>query len=336
MRDVLNVGDIQAEPGTIARGTLGSVEVADGSKAVIPLINVNGAQDGPILTVVSGVHGPELTGIGSLLSAIKRIDPAAMRGALISIPAANPLAIRNAAYETSIDKVNLSGPMYLPPLDQETATITQKMAFHINGALEKADYVIDMHSNPLRAVPFVITALNLCKDNHVREETKKIAKAFGLTVVNNPTTKVGGIMNCAVRAGKPALTPEIPANIYIERKDLTDMGSMGILNVMKAIDMLDGDPEKQNTTVIPGDWQHAGFLYAKRGGFMFTKKEVGEMIEKGETVIEIVNVYGDVVEEVKMPVNGFCRSFHGGFSDTRAISAGSKLAFVVADKNELA
>ena len=35
---------------------------------------------------------------------------------------------------------------------------------------------------------------------------------------------------------------------------------------------------------------------------MFTKKEVGEMIEKGETVIEIVNVYGDVVEEVKMPV----------------------------------
>ncbi len=68
---------------------------------------------------------------------------------------------------------------------------------------------------------------------------------------------------------------------------------------------------------------------------MFTRKEVGEMIKKGETVIEIINVYGDIVDKVKMSVNGFCRSFHGGFADARAVSEGSKLAFVVADKSEL-
>jgi len=331
MRDVLKVGETEAKPGEIVKGCLGSVEIADSSKVTIPLININGAEDGPVLTVVSGVHGRELSGIGALLAAIKEIGPVSMRGALLGIPGANPLAIRAGVYKTPVDEVNLSGPWFLPPLEQEKASITYRMACCINEALEKADYVLDMHANGLPSMPFVLTCLGLCQNDKVKKETERIAEAFGLTVINSSSKQVRNIMTACVNQGKPAIEIEMAGNIYLW-KSIYSVGSRGILNVMKAIGMLDGDLEKQDVNVIPGELEQWGFLYAQRGGLMFVKKEPGEWITKGETVIEIVNTYGDVVEEVVMPVDGFCRSFRSGFHGTNAVSEGERLAYVVIDR----
>ena len=41
MKKSLKVGHIEARPGEIAKGPLGTVEIADGSKAEVPLIIVN-------------------------------------------------------------------------------------------------------------------------------------------------------------------------------------------------------------------------------------------------------------------------------------------------------
>ncbi|MBW1962943.1 MAG: succinylglutamate desuccinylase/aspartoacylase family protein, partial [Deltaproteobacteria bacterium] len=234
MKEVLEVGDTRAEPGKIAKGSLGTVEIADSSKVSIPLININGAHDGPILTVVSGVHGPELSPIGAVLAAVKKIDPASLRGAFICIPGANPLAFRNASYTTPIDNVNLSGPWFLPPVDQTSASITQRMAFHINEALEVADYVLDMHANPLPSMPFVLTNYEMCPDETVKTETQKIAEAFGVTIINNPRKQASSLRDLCVRKGKPALTPELAGNIYMW-DSISNVGTRGILNVMKAI-----------------------------------------------------------------------------------------------------
>jgi len=333
MEERFVIGDTEAKPGEIVKGSLGAVELADGSMTRIPLINVNGKHDGPVLTVVAGVHGPELTGIAALQSAIKRVDPTSLKGALLGIPGANPLAIRFGRYTTPIDEVNLSGPWYLPP-QGEDASITQRIARHINAAIEKADYVIDMHANPLPSMAFVLTDLKMCSDEKTREETRKIATAFGATVIDWPLEQATSLRSICVKNGKPALTPELPGNIYMW-EEISEIGAIGILNVMKAVDMIDAEPEKQQIDVVKGDLCYYGRLVAQRGGFMFVKKKPGQKIEKGDTVIEIINVYGDRVEEIKMPINGYCWAFTGGVGGTHAVSEGDKLAFVFTERSEI-
>ena len=53
----------------------------------IPLIIVNGIEDGPVLCVDAGVHGDEDDGQEAIRRVLADIDPATLRGTLVGIPA---------------------------------------------------------------------------------------------------------------------------------------------------------------------------------------------------------------------------------------------------------
>lgn len=212
-----------------------------------------------------------------------------------------------------------------------------RMVYYINQALEKADYVIDIHANPLPSIGFGLTNLELCPNEKIRQETRKMVEAFGLTIVNWPNKQGGGIWDVCLRHGKPTASLELPGNHYVW-EGIIEIGARGVMNVMKAFGMADGDLEKQDTIVVKGDFTFYGWLHAQRGGLMFVKKKPGEKIKKGETVIEIVNVYGDVVEEIKMPITGYCWSFTpggGGVGITHAVSEGHRLGYIFTEISEL-
>lgn len=334
MKTTFQVGDTSPKPGEVGKGSLGEVELADGSRAKVPLINVNGSEDGPILTVVAAVHGNEISAVGAIQRAVKSIDPARLRGALLAIPGANPLAMRNGTYASCLDGTNLSGPWYLPACEFAKASITQRMAWYINEALEKADYAIDLHANPLPSIPFVLTHLNMNKTEELRKQNERIAGAFGVTVIDWPREDASNIMGSCLRAGKPSIVMELAGNIQLW-DEVIDVGIRGIRNVMSAIGMIDDEPEEQSSPPLSGDLVFYDWLYAQRAGLMFARKGVGEEIPKGETVAEIRDVYGDVVEEVKMPITGYFWALLGGVGFTSAVSEGEKLAFIFADREEL-
>jgi predicted deacylase len=203
------------------------------------------------------------------------------------------------------------------------------MAAAVNKALETADMVVDMHANPLPSMPFVIKDVQSnFKDEETSVNTQKMAEAFGFTIIEMPykANQPASIRAASTARGIPALTPELAGNIYIE-DDVCRPGTIGLRNTMRAFDMIAGEPERQPVEVLHGHFRFAGRLRANRGGLMVIKKRPGERIAKDETVIDIVNVYGDVVEEVKMPQEGYCWSFTGGIGGTHAISEGDNLAY---------
>ncbi len=334
MKGLLSLGDAKAKPGEVAKGSLGSVELADGSRAHVPVIVVNGAEEGPVLTVIAAIHGTEISGIGAIHLLVKSLDPKKLKGALVAVPGGNPLAFRIGVYTTPIDGKNLSGPMYLPPVAKETANITQRMAICINEALEKADYTIDVHANPLPSIGFVLTDLEMCPDERVKGDVIRMAKAFGVTTINWPRKQATSIRDICSQHGKPSITHELPGNIYMW-DEVNEMGARGIRNVMRELGMLSGEFEKQPGPIVKGDLTFFGWLRAQRGGFMCVRKEPGKLIRKGETAIEIVNVYGDVIQEVKMPINGYCWSFTGGVHGSHAVSEGDQLAYIFTDVKEI-
>jgi len=334
MKPVLAIGDVVAKPGEIAKGSLGSVELADGSKSKVPLIVINGVHEGPVLALVAAIHGTEISGILAIHQVVQSLDPRKLHGSLLAIPGGNPLAIRVGAYTTPLDGKNLSGPWYLPPVQKEIATITQRLALYINEALEKANYIIDIHANPLPSIHFVLTSLEMCKTDEIKQDVKKMAKAFGLTIINWPRKEATSIRDICCKNNRPSITVELAGNIYMW-DEVAMVGARGIRNVMRVLGMLEGPMEKQEVDIIEGDFTFFGWLIAQRGGFMLVRKKPGQFIKQGDVVIEIVDVYGDVIEQVRMPVNGYCWSFTGGVGGTHAVSEGDRLAYVFTHVEEL-
>ena len=333
MQERLTIGDLIVEPGTRADGTLGSIELADGTRVHVPLVVINGAHPGPTLTVIAGVHGNEISGIGALHGVFAAVDATTLRGRLIAVPGANPLAIQIGAYRTPIDGANLSGPWYLTESDASSLGTTQRLARYLDPVLTAADYVIDMHANPLPSIPFVLTDLEVCESDEVRDGIRRIAEAYGTTIINWPRTKATSLRDICSVAGKPSLTPELAGNVVMW-DDIVSVGTRGILNVMKAIGQLDGDIEPQSVPKIDGDLRFFGWLFAQRGGLMRSVVEPGVLAPLGATAIEIVDLYGHVKERITMPVTGYCWSFTGGVGGSHAVSEGDKLGYVFARTEE--
>ena len=326
------IGNISVERGQKMKGIMGSITMGDGTEVNIPVMVINGISNGPVLGITAGIHGPEVSGIWSLIKVFQELNPKQVSGTLIGIPAANPLSVQVGSYKTPIDGKNISGGFFVPP-NPEGGTTERMSAITIIPLLKTVDYEIDLHSNPFPSMPFVLTDWTLCPDKKTRQETKIIADAFGLTVIEMTEGKVSGTRSIFVEKGIPAITPELAGNLYIP-EEISLVGVRGIKNVMRAIGMLKGKIEPQKVDVMKGNFIYHGMLLANKGGLIDIKKKPGEKVMAGEIVIEIYNLYGEIVDKVYMPVDGYCWSFLRGIGGTHVVTEGDYLAFVFKERKD--
>jgi predicted deacylase len=321
-------------PGERAKGHLGHVTLADGSKVGVPVVILNGVEDGPTLVVTASVHGQEIVGTGALLDVVRRIDPKQMKGRLIAITVANPFAFQVGTYFTPFitptDGLNLAAAPFWPPV--ASGRLTERVAAIIAPALQLATHFIDLHSNPDLAIPFTIVNWGLCRDEETRRETARMAEAFGMTIIDDFNKNSTILSSRAVAQGLPAICPELTADMVL-REDNVRVGSIGLLNVMKVLGIVDGPVERQVAQKLDGDFVSHGRLATNTGGLMWVRRQPGTFIRKGEVVVEIVDVWGDVVEEILMTVDGYCWSFTGGVGSSHAVAEGTNVAYVFRERN---
>jgi hypothetical protein len=85
---------------------------------------------------------------------------------------------------------------------------------------------------------------------------------------------------------------------------------------------------------MEGDFVAAGRLMTNTGGLMWVRQPPGKFLRQGEVAVEIMNVWGDIVEEVRMPLDGYCWSFTGGIAETHAVTEGTELAYIFRDRSQ--
>lgn len=328
----IQIGQLTASPGQIVKGHLGFVTLADGNKVGVPAVIAHGAESGPVLTVTTSVHGTEINGTGSVLRLINSLDPGKMKGTLIAVTASNPFAFQVGSYFTPFiarsDGKNLSSASVWPP-DPE-GTLTDRVAAVIAPAVHAATHVIDLHSNPDDAIPFTLINRGLAPNDETREKMEQMAKAFGFTIIESsggPT----GINGGSVANGVPAMTPELTGNMFL-RDENTNAGVIGVRNVMKSIGILEGDLEKQPIEPMQGDFVAAGRLTSHKGGLVWVKQPPGKFMKKGDVAIEMMDVWGNIVEEVKMPFDGYCWSYTGGIGGTYVVPEGTPIAYAFRER----
>ena len=110
MSDTLTVGTAEAKRGELAKGVIKGVELNTSDRIDIPVLVMNGTQDGPTLLVVSTQHGIEIQGVEVIHKVMReRVDPKNLRGAIIGIPVENPLAYMHHQYLSWVP-VSREGP----------------------------------------------------------------------------------------------------------------------------------------------------------------------------------------------------------------------------------
>ena len=81
---------------------------ADGGNWRLPLLTVIGAETGPTLLVLAGVHGDEYEGIAAIPQVYRAIKAQDLRGRLIMAPICNMPAYEALQRSSPVDGLNLA------------------------------------------------------------------------------------------------------------------------------------------------------------------------------------------------------------------------------------
>ncbi len=340
MKQVLKVGEVSAKPGQKTHGPATWVELRDGSRVHLPVILVNGQGEGPKVTINCATHPTELVGYAAIQILTRKIDAAKLKGSINAVPITNPLGMQWGEYVPPHDYVN----MYVAYPGSKDGSITSRLANFIwENASKSADLVMDVHENVKPCLHF--SYVEYCKDKKVENKALEAAKAFGLTIIRPKGDfalagmKPGDVEYVAalLANGVPAFTPELEAGTDLtmgEEWPSVRVAVRGIMNVLKQLEMIQGTPEPQTEVkVFPGNFAFYGMSVANRGGIVNRLVDVGVKLKKDTPIATVLNPYGEVIETLKMPINGYLWGWNIGSPPNFnwSVQSGDSVAFIYQD-----
>ena len=329
----LKIGTSDIAQGTKGRASLGSLRHPTGDAFGIPCIVAHGVQDGPTLVVSGATHGNEIAGTGAIIRLMQAIDPAKLRGSVIAIPVVNIPAFNQGEYATPQDGRNMASRIYWDV--NPRGTLTDRLGALLGPIYQMASAYIDLHGNREPCAPMSMLFLSSARDARVRDQTIAIADAFGVTPVDmsDPVAHPDWVgppdqyaVPSALEKGVPALMVELVRSHTVSD---AERGRKGVMNVIRKLAMIEGPAEQQDPAALPGRYRYWGSIGAQAAGLLWPRVNPGALLAKGDIVAEITDLYGDVLETIVSPADGFLWSFNGAHygGGTHALPEGSDIGF---------
>jgi len=300
-------GSVTVDSGARGQGFLEVTSRIDGTPVHIPLIVLNGAEEGPTLVVDACVHGNEPDGALAIIRLVQTLDPKKLKGTLVCAPILNPDAFlarqRGSPFDTWLRDGNREWP------GRANGSITERLIYkYFNEVILKTDYMINIHS-AARTTTWFYNAI--CSEED--ECALNIVQYSGISYISH--FKVAGAAGAKVQAYDALLTEkgirriglEMPGS-HMKPDELEETLRLAVkylTNMMKQIGMLEGKPESLPETVYTIDMGKT-LLKANTGGFCIGEPTIkmGDHVKKGTNVARIVNVFGEELERVDAPFDG--------------------------------
>ena len=298
----------ETQPGTLVKSWLDVLEFADGTPVRLPILVARGIDPGPKLVLTGALHGWEIVGTEVIRRVLREeLEFRRLRGSVVAVPVANPLAFQVRAYITPHDHVDIGSAMPGDP----SGTQSRRIASKLWEIIKDSTCYIDLHCMEGPSVP--LTIVRGPEGGPIVEETLRIASAFGFPVTRpSPETlkrRPNTAADLAISQGIPAIIPELPFPSIMMDKNSVSMGIRGVLNVMKYLKMIPGEPERQPNIIDLGGPIHTMMISSNRGGIAHPICELGSKVRKGDPIVRLMNVFGEEVEVVKAPKDGYVVSF---------------------------
>nr|WP_312575879.1 succinylglutamate desuccinylase/aspartoacylase family protein [Sedimentibacter sp.] len=278
----------------------------DGSTFRIPVSIIKGKKEGPTLLVDACTHGDEYEGAEAIINLINTLNDNNFSGTFIGVPALNFEAFSNISRSSITDDLNLNR---IFPGDG-SKYITQRLAnIYLNRVVKNVDCVITFHGggDVLHLEPIVGY---LPGDDDVSLKTYELAKAFNVNYTwkmqNLPFDGVTSIVYKDLY-NIPTILPEIGSHCsrLKNRESNVKICYDGIVNVMAYLDMIDENaPSNMDYMNV-----EIHYLHSSNGGIQRRIKNENDIVEEGEILAEITDVFGNKIEELKAPFKGVVIGF---------------------------
>lgn len=264
------------EPGTFTRRPLLLGESYAGEALTTPVLVAHGAHAGPTLCLTSAVHGDEVNGIEVVRRILYGVDVAVLRGSVIGVPVANPLAFDRGGRETP-DRRDLN--RYFPGKPRGSLADRVANALWAQVVTPYCTYLVDLHTGS-----FHRSNIPQLRANLEDEDVRRFAGLFdGLPVVfnrGNPRM----LRRAATEAGIPAVNFEFGAAATLQIEYIA-RAERALRRVLVNLDMLPGAGRR----TPPRIYRKSFWLRAEHGGLFIANKRNGEEVAAGEEVGAIVN-----------------------------------------------
>jgi len=278
-------------------------ERADGSAYVLNVLQYKGSA-GPSVFIGAGVHGDELTGIASIWRLVDYLKGRDIRGTITIIPSMNPDGLNyniRGMPEAGVD-LNRLYP------GKSTGYISERITAKVWEIASKHDVIIDLHTIG-RGIAFVLLDP---VTGELKTKNDALAEATGITVLDefgaedyaqqNLGASLGGV---ASTHGIPSLTIELGGSKDIDWGTV-EAGYLAVRNVLVHVGSIKGalTPVRSSTVIREKGYRRED-VWSEKGGLLEYVVDLGQKVKAGNVLARVRSPFGDVVEEIKMPRDGY-------------------------------
>jgi len=289
-------------PPTITRRSL---ELAG---LTVPLVEVTGSHDGPLLTVIAGVHGCEYASMDGVRRWLRELETRDISGRVRAVPVLNVSAFAaRTPFVVPEDGKNLNRCFPGDP----GGTVAERLAYDaFTQLITGSDAYIDAHCGDMVEAlqPFALYEAGPAEDR-----AQALATAYRLPYVirqdAGPDRAVSGTSSgAAAAAGIPAITAEAGECGLVQERAVA-LHVAGLNSVLESLAMAEPEPgaSAQPGQTPSGQTQLSRFLWlrCRNAGWWEPTVAAGQTVTAGQVIGTVSTLDGaGLLEEIVAPADG--------------------------------
>lgn len=276
-----------------------------GNSGHLPISIIKGKNEGPVFTIVAGVHGYEYPPIVATQALLKEIDLEQLNGTLVVIPIASTASFfTRTPFKSPLDQKNLNNAF---PGKADGSITEQKAHFITTNIIAVSDVFLDIHGGdaPEDLIPFVCYYNNTKKPDQ-KALAQKLSETSGFEyVVSYPytitdTEPAKYAFKQAVQDGKTALSIECGKLGNVQEEDVA-LVKKGVYNMLASMNMYaNGTAPHPNISYLNSQT----YIKATVQGIFYSDRKAGDVVKKGEIVGHTTDEFGTLLENYEAPKDG--------------------------------
>ncbi|MFH5800069.1 succinylglutamate desuccinylase/aspartoacylase family protein [Haladaptatus sp. CMAA 1911] len=325
----MQVGTAESSPGELVTGWLDVTDLPTGTPERLPVLIAEGEEDGPTLWITASIHGNEVTALATAQDVMREGLESRIRGTVVCLPNLNPAGLRRTTRTSYYHGDDPNRYFPDPDADGSRPPRVQELIDErvFDAFADSADVLVDLHTAQVGSIPFVIRDRVLHGSERDEDEARDLADelerlvdAYDFPVINEYAAEeyveqnlqrstAGAALNSA---GIPAFTVELGGFEVVE-EDTREKGVVGLLNVMRELDMLPGEP-KPTGLDAPVDFpvKRAVHPHTETAGIVRHRVDAGDTFEVGDVIADIVTPHGEPKATVETDHDGYVVGrYHG-------------------------
>lgn len=268
----------------------------------VPLVEVTGSGDGPLLTVIAGVHGCEYASMAGVRRWLRDLEKQELRGRVRAVPVLNLTAFETRTpFVVPEDGKNLNRCFPGNP----DGTLGERLAYDaFSQLISGSDAYIDAHCGDMVEAlqPFA-----LYEAGPAEARARDLATAYGLPYVirqeKGPDQAVSGTSSgAAAEAGIAAITAEAGGCGLVEEYAVA-LHVAGLHAVLAVLGMTDDRPDREPARP-PTYLGRFLWLRCRQAGWWQPVVAAGDALAEGQVIGTVSTLDGaDVLETITAPAD---------------------------------